>query len=68
VFAAIEKDKNCKNGFSHLVFYVRVENRDVELTIDHIIPKALNGENNDDNYQLLCEECNRKKGDKLIVF
>jgi len=68
VFAAIEKDENCKNGFFHLVFYVRKGNRDVKLTIDHIIPKALKGENREENYQLLCEECNRHKGDKLIIF
>jgi len=68
IFAMIEKDENCKNGLFHLVIYTRKGNEEEKLTIDHIIPRALNGEDNEENYQVLCEKCNREKGDKLIVY
>lgn len=67
-FAILEKDNNCKNGFYHLVFYVLKGDEYVKLTIDHIIPKALNGDDIEENYQLLCQDCNMKKGDKLIIY
>lgn len=35
-----------------------------EYEIDHIQPLALGGTNTDDNIQLLCKSCNRKKGAK----
>lgn len=35
------------------------------LTIDHIIPKAQDGDNTEDNLQTLCEECNHKKGNRI---
>ena len=31
------------------------------LTLDHIIPRCLDGANEIDNYQILCEECNQAK-------
>ena len=34
--------------------------------LDHIIPLALNGPNMDENIQLLCPPCNRRKGAKLL--
>lgn len=34
----------------------------VPLTVDHIIPKSLGGEDHIDNYQPMCFPCNNKKG------
>jgi len=68
IFAKIEKDDKCKSGFYHLVFYIMKGRKEIQLTIDHIIPRALNGDDEEENYQILCEECNRAKGDKIIVF
>lgn len=34
------------------------------LTLDHIDPLRKSGNNNLDNFQILCMECNRKKGDR----
>jgi 5-methylcytosine-specific restriction endonuclease McrA len=36
-----------------------------ELTVDHVIPKALGGTNSRTNLQLLCRECNQAKGATL---
>ncbi|MDR2906167.1 MAG: HNH endonuclease [Helicobacteraceae bacterium] len=38
------------------------------LEIDHIIPRAKGGGNYYENYQLLCGNCNRIKGDRPMEF
>ena len=41
------------------------------MNIDHIYPKSKGGKNTVENYQLMCEECNSKKGSTLeeaIIF
>lgn len=38
------------------------------LTIDHVIPLALGGENSIDNIQPLCGPCNIRKGAKVIDY
>ena len=34
------------------------------LELDHIVPRSKDGSNTDDNLQLLCGYCNRKKGNR----
>lgn len=34
-------------------------------TLDHIVPRSLGGSDEEDNLQLLCNECNVKKGNKI---
>ena len=36
------------------------------LTIDHKIPKSLNGSNRDYNLTTCCKKCNRLKGNKIL--
>ena len=38
----------------------------IPFEIDHIIPVALGGDNKPDNLWLLCRNCNRSKGIKII--
>jgi 5-methylcytosine-specific restriction endonuclease McrA len=40
---------------------------DTDLTADHILSKALGGEDNLDNLQTLCRSCNAKKGAAVEV-
>jgi hypothetical protein len=40
-------------------------NGHIDLSVDHIVPWAAGGGNDDDNLQVLCVPCNRKKGAAL---
>ena len=39
---------------------------DVNLTIDHIVPRKHGGLDDDENLQLLCQRCNSIKGTKTM--
>lgn len=39
----------------------------VMLTQDHIVPKSLDGSNHVDNMRVMCEPCNRKRGNLLLL-
>ena len=39
-----------------------------DLTVDHIIPKALGGDNTNYNLQTLCLSCNRQKADTIGCY
>ena len=41
--------------------------RKEEATVDHIQPWILGGRTDDSNAQLLCRECNSRKGAKIIA-
>jgi len=37
-----------------------------KLHVDHIIPRRLGGTDNDDNLQVLCQNCNLSKGGRFF--
>ena len=39
---------------------------ELELTLDHIIPKSRGGENTWENLVTACKKCNQKKGSRLL--
>jgi 5-methylcytosine-specific restriction endonuclease McrA len=39
-----------------------------DLTIDHVVPKALGGADSFYNMQLLCSRCNYKKGQAIVDY
>jgi len=39
-----------------------------DMEIDHIVPKSIGGGDHMENYQLLCGNCNRTKGNRPMEF
>ena len=59
-----------RNGFDgdrhHFNMYgVNQQGYEVQMTLDHIIPKSKGGPNIIENYQIMCERCNSEKGNKM---
>jgi hypothetical protein len=46
----------------HGWFCTRCAKRRIDLQVDHKIPLAANGRNSKNNLQIICAECNQKKG------
>lgn len=59
-FFALEKDKG---GGIHLDLYGLIDDEEVLITIDHIIPKSKGGVNKLINFQTMCKLCNEMKAD-----
>jgi 5-methylcytosine-specific restriction endonuclease McrA len=67
--------KQCQTPVRHLEYWKgefmtwRFTNRDsgkvILFTIDHIVPKSKGGANTLDNLQIMCEQCNWDKADKV---
>lgn len=62
-FFALEKDKG---GGIHLDLYGFIDEEEVLITIDHIVPKSKGGLNKIINYQTMCKLCNESKADESI--
>ena len=42
--------------------------RIIDFEVDHIVPKSRGGGDYYENYQLLCSNCNRVKGDRPMEY
>lgn len=52
-------------NFWHLNLYAKKSGgKEVLMTKDHIVPKCHGGKNELENYQVMCEKCNTKKGQR----
>ncbi len=60
MFFALEKDKG---GGIHLDLYGLIDEEEVLITIDHIVPKSKGGVNKIINFQTMCKLCNEQKAD-----
>jgi hypothetical protein len=54
---------NAKNSIN--MYGINKEGKEVQLTVDHIIPLSKGGGNNYRNLQILCFDCNQKKADTI---
>lgn len=57
--------KNRSKKSPTVVFYCA--NERTRLTVDHIMPKSMGGEDYAHNYQTLCLDCNRLKGTSIRI-
>jgi len=68
-FFALERtsdfDKNGKYRYQYVLYTRTEDGYAVRLEVDHRIPLSRGGVNEKSNYQILCRECNVKKGDSL---
>jgi 5-methylcytosine-specific restriction endonuclease McrA len=58
------KEKYPGEEYYHLNLYALVDGVEVLMTKDHIIPAAKGGRDRLNNFQTLCQPCNRKKGER----
>lgn len=64
----IEKNSNSSHpiyGNYHLNLYGYRKNKKVMITVDHDILKRDGGANCSSNYNTMCEQCNRRRGDRF---
>lgn len=64
-FFALEKMRSEPKARYHLNLYGIQNGVEIMLTKDHIIPKACGGQNHMSNYQVLCQKCNIRKGNRM---
>lgn len=64
-FFAKEKNTNKENKYHLNLYAIDKDGNEILMTKDHIIPKSKGGKNVLDNYQCMCVNCNRKKGNTL---
>ncbi len=57
------KEKYPDEPYYHLNLYALKDGREVLMTRDHVVPQSKGGRDRLNNFQTLCQECNKKKGD-----
>lgn len=58
---AAERDNNAW----HLNLYVVVEGKEIQFTLDHVVPRSRGGSDSPDNLQTMCQPCNTAKAHRL---
>ena len=61
----LQKCKDLKDN--NRIFWRILSEDGIEITVDHIKPKSLGGQNKLENYQPMCLECNVNKGNTLSL-
>lgn len=62
----LQRQHNHPLGIAHFNLYGELYGQYVLMTKDHINPLVKGGSNRLDNYQTMCEDCNRLKGGETI--
>lgn len=63
-YFSLDNNNPKKNHYGLYHLNLRAEDGTM-ITKDHIIPKCAGGPDTMSNYQILCEDCNHKKGSKM---
>lgn len=61
-FFAVERNTGSKGGYHINLYGIDAENNEVLFTHDHIVARALGGEDNLSNSRTMCGPCNWTKG------
>jgi 5-methylcytosine-specific restriction endonuclease McrA len=64
-YFALEKQLPKSELYHFNLYAIDIDNKEVLMTKDHIIPKSKGGRSFIDNYQTLCTRCNMSKRDKV---
>lgn len=64
-FFALEKDNLMEEDVYHFTLYGIKDDKEINMTIDHVLPKSKGGTNEIQNLQTMCYTCNERKSDKL---
>lgn len=59
----IKEKSNSEYPYHFNLYGVKDDGTEVLMTKDHIVPKSKGGANKLSNYQVMCANCNLKKGD-----
>lgn len=67
LFHSTDKDGNSACELCRREFHIdHVTGKKRTITLDHIIPLSRGGLDENDNYAIMCTDCNRKKGSLTI--
>ena len=57
-----------KRAYEYTCLACRLQEPEIKLVPDHVVPIARGGANDIDNIQPLCESCNKRKGAKTVDY
>lgn len=66
-YFALERDTHVSTKKFHFNLYFVKDDKEIMMTVDHIIPESKGGKRLFDNLQPMCSECNSLKGNSIDI-